>query len=122
MGENHWKNFPKHKPSKTGLYRVEYDCADHHWYQCWYWAEDAWVEENFRGCLIHLQNKRNIRFKPWDVEETDESKVVLTCDEAKAIHKYLWGTVGTIRVNEAQSVLIDSFIKKVCRIEESEKQ
>ena len=124
MSEHLWKNFPKDKPLKSGLYRVEYDCADHHWYQCWYWDEDAWVEENFRGCLIHLQNKRNIRFKPWDMdnEETDESKVVLTLDEAKAIHKYLWATVGTIQVDEAQSVLIDSFIKKVRRIEESEKQ
>lgn len=85
MSENPWKNFPKDKPLKSGLYRVEYDCADHHWYQCWYWDEDAWVEENFRGCLIYLNNKRNIRFKPWDDEETVESKVMLTLDEADEI-------------------------------------
>lgn len=85
MSENPWKNFPKDKPLKSGLYRVEYDCADHHWYQCWYWDEDAWVEENFRGCLIHLHHKKNIRFKPWNDEATVEPKVVLTIDEAKEI-------------------------------------
>ena len=85
MSEISWKNFPKDKPLKSGLYRVEYDCADHHWYQCWYWDEDAWVEENFRGCLIHLHHKTNIRFKPWNDEETVEPKVLLTVEEAKEI-------------------------------------
>ncbi len=42
-----------------------------------------------------------------------ESKVVLTLDEAKAIHKYLWDTVGTIHVDKAQGKMIGSFIKKV---------
>lgn len=39
--------------------------------------------------------------------------IVLTLDEAKAIHKYLWDTVGTIHVDKAQGKMIGSFIKKV---------
>lgn len=120
MSENPWKTFPNHKPLKSGLYRVEYDCADHHWYQCWYWDDDAWVEENFRGCLIHLQNKRNIRFKPWDDGETDESKVVLTLDEAKFLkHRVLKATNfrGSLNLTEEEIDMFDAIEK---RIEESE--
>ena len=120
MSEHPWKNFPKDKPLKTGLYRVEYDCADHHWYQCWYWDEDAWVEENFRGCLIHLQNKKNIRFKPWDDEEMNESKVVLTLDEAKLLkHRVLKATNfhSSLNLTEEEIDMFDAIEK---RIEESE--
>lgn len=62
-----WRSYPNEVPTECGMYRVEYeDRVGVRWYSCWYWDEDAFVEQNFKGCLVYMDDKSNIRFKPWD--------------------------------------------------------
>lgn len=90
-----WNEYPKVTPPKDDYYRVQMTLPNFEVKRFMLeWRDGKWRVD-------YLSEHRELLFKPWDDEETVESKVI-------------WDTVGTIRVDEARGEMIDSFIKKVC--------
>lgn len=67
-----WNEYPKVKPQREGLYRIEYNILLGDYKECWRWESDKWCTQLGKPIPINSAHIFNIRFKPWDDEEGEK--------------------------------------------------